>query len=58
MDKTIAAIKLVGEFMIGSHFFHQLYMEGEGFYKKIPFFITYMVYIVVFEFAFYWHILR
>jgi hypothetical protein len=58
MDKTLAAIKLVGELIIGSHFVHQLCLEGEGLQKKIPFLITGMLYIVVFEALFYWHILR
>jgi len=58
MDKTIAAIKLVGEFMIASYFFHQLYLEGADFHAKISYFMTGLIVLGAFEIAFYWHIIR
>jgi hypothetical protein len=58
MDKTIAAIRLVGEFLIASHFFYQLHLEGRDLYSKTSFFLSGMFFLGLFEIAFYWHILR
>jgi len=58
MDKTIAAIKIGIEFMLGAIFYSRMVYNEELVYPKYCYLLSMLLFMGLFEVAFYWHVLR
>lgn len=58
MDKTIAAIKICAEFIIGAIFYCRMAYNEEHMYPMTSYILSLMFFVGMFEVVFYWHALR
>ena len=58
MDKILATIKLCTEFIIASNLFFQVTAHDKDLAELTPTIIRNMFFVLIFEFVFYWQILR